>query len=102
MAVNAELNISSVDFLKLDRNPAAVRMRSDRHHLTQRRSHRSLATDQACNIAILRINAENDFITAFASRMANAVDCPVKREMPDNMKEKLDEYLTRKRPAANP
>ena len=43
-----------------------------------------------------------DFITAFASRMANAVDCPVKREMPDNMKEKLDEYLTRKRPAANP
>mgnify|MGYP002589597345 CR=1 FL=1 len=43
-----------------------------------------------------------DFITAFASRMANAVDCPVKREMPDNMKEKLDEYLTRKRPSANP
>ena len=43
-----------------------------------------------------------DFITAFASRMANAGDGPVKREMPDKMKEKLDEYLTRKRPAANP
>ena len=38
------------------------------------------------------------FITAFLDRMANAVRCPVAREMPDNMKEKLDEYLTRKRP----
>ena len=38
------------------------------------------------------------FITAFADRMANAMRCPVAREMPDNMKEKLDEYLTRKRP----
>ena len=37
------------------------------------------------------------FITAFAERMANAVYCPVDREMPDNMKEKLDEYLCRKR-----
>ena len=37
------------------------------------------------------------FITAFASRMANAVHCPVPRVMPDNMKEKLDEYLLRKR-----
>ena len=39
-----------------------------------------------------------DFIVAFAKRMANAVVCPVAREMPDNMKEKLDEYLARKRP----
>lgn len=38
------------------------------------------------------------FITAFASRMANAKRCPVAREMPENMKEKLDEYLCRKRP----
>ena len=37
------------------------------------------------------------FITAFADRMANAVLCPVKREIPDNMKEKLDIYLCRKR-----
>ena len=37
-------------------------------------------------------------ITAFVSRMANAVCCPVARKMPDNMKEKLDEYLCRKRP----
>ena len=40
------------------------------------------------------------FITAFASRMANAVHCPVPRVMPDNMKEKLDEYLLRKRKKA--
>ena len=38
-----------------------------------------------------------DFICAFADRMANAVRCPVAREMPDNMKEKLDIYLCRKR-----
>lgn len=39
-----------------------------------------------------------DFLIAFTSRMANAKLCPVKREMPDNMKEKLDIYLCRKRP----
>ncbi len=37
------------------------------------------------------------FIIAFAERMANAVHCPVAREMPDNMKDKLDIYLLRKR-----
>ena len=38
------------------------------------------------------------FITAFTARMANAVYCPVSKTIPDNMKEKLDEYLARKRP----
>ena len=38
-----------------------------------------------------------DFINAFASRMANAARCPVAREMPANMKDKLDIYLCRKR-----
>ncbi len=37
------------------------------------------------------------FITAFAERMANAVRCPVGREIPENMKESLDYYLLRKR-----
>lgn len=37
------------------------------------------------------------FIAAFAERMANAARCPVERKMPDNMKEKLDIYLCRKR-----
>ena len=38
-----------------------------------------------------------DFITAFAQRMANAVYCPVAREIPENIRTKLDEYLCRKR-----
>ena len=38
------------------------------------------------------------FLVAFSDRMANAVRMPVAREMPDNMKEKLDQYLARKRP----
>jgi len=44
-----------------------------------------------------QMEADIAFITAFADRMANAVRCPVKREMPANMKEKLDNYLGRKR-----
>jgi len=38
-----------------------------------------------------------DFINTFADNMANAGKCPVLREMPENMKEKLDIYLARKR-----
>ena len=38
------------------------------------------------------------FLCAFVDAMANAALCPVKRVMPDNMKEKLDNYLLRKRP----
>ena len=38
-----------------------------------------------------------DFLVAFTGRMANAVRCPVSREIPDSMKDKLDIYLTRKR-----
>ena len=37
------------------------------------------------------------FLVAFSDRMANAVRCPVAKEIPDNMKEKLDNYLCRKR-----
>ena len=38
-----------------------------------------------------------NIIVAFAERMANSKRCPVARTMPDNMKEKLDIYLARKR-----
>ncbi len=38
------------------------------------------------------------FIAAFSQTMVQAQRCPVERKMPDNMKEKLDEYLARKRP----
>ncbi len=40
-----------------------------------------------------------DFLIAFSGRMANAVCCPVEKKITDNMKEKLDNYLCRKRPA---
>ena len=49
---------------------------------------------------IIRVeNMQTDItlILAFAERMANAVYSPVRREIPDNIKEKLDEYLCRKR-----
>jgi hypothetical protein len=36
-------------------------------------------------------------IVAFTDRMANAQRCPVERKIPDNMKDKLDIYLSRKR-----
>ena len=39
-----------------------------------------------------------DFITSFATKMANAKVIPVGRTIPDKMKEKLDEYNCRKRP----
>ena len=37
------------------------------------------------------------FITAFTEHMACAKHCPVSKEIPENMKEKLDIYLNRKR-----
>ena len=37
------------------------------------------------------------FLVAFTSRMANAIRCPVAKEIPQNMKDKLDVYLCRKR-----
>lgn len=39
-----------------------------------------------------------EFIETFAARMANAKIIPVKREMPEKMKQKLDQYLLRKKP----
>lgn len=38
------------------------------------------------------------FLTAIADRIANAFRCPVAKTIPDNMKERLDGYLCRKRP----
>lgn len=38
-----------------------------------------------------------EFITLFTERMVNAYKCPVSREIPETVKEKLDIYLTRKR-----
>ncbi len=38
-----------------------------------------------------------EFIAKFVETMADAKKCPVDREMPEKMKEKLDYYMTRKR-----
>ena len=38
-----------------------------------------------------------EFVLTFTKQMANAMRCPVSREIPDNVKEKLDIYLCRKR-----
>jgi len=51
-------------------------------------------------IAILkmsRMQEDIDFIYAFTERMANAARLPVSREIPQEMKDKLDVYLSRKR-----
>ena len=45
-----------------------------------------------------QMSEDIDFLVAFSDRMANAVKMPVAKEIPDNMKERLDEYLSRKRP----
>ena len=37
------------------------------------------------------------YLAAFSSKMANAAVCPVKREIPEDIKKQLDEYLNRKR-----
>jgi hypothetical protein len=42
-----------------------------------------------------------EFITLFTERMANSCMCPVSREIPEKMKEKLDYYLLRKREPEN-
>ena len=40
---------------------------------------------------------DTEFIAGFTGRMVNAVRCPVKREIPEKIKDKLDVYLNRKR-----
>ncbi len=44
-----------------------------------------------------QLEKDIDFLNAFVGAMANARHCPVSREIPENMKDKLDIYLTRKR-----
>ena len=53
--------------------------------------------DTAASISPNQMQQDIAAITAFVDRMANAAFCPVERTIPDNMKEKLDKYLCRKR-----
>lgn len=48
-------------------------------------------------LSMKQLQADIDFITEFTKRMANAVYCPVDREIPENIKKEIDEYLFRKR-----
>ncbi len=54
--------------------------------------------DTLALLSMTRMQQDIGFIQSFVARMANAVRLPVKREIPDNLREKLDEYLNRKRP----
>jgi hypothetical protein len=58
--------------------------------------HNSYDTPDVMSAA--QMEKDLQFIEAFVTRMAQSAQCPVARKMPDNMKEKLDEYLARKRP----
>ena len=57
--------------------------------------HNSYDTTELIKVENMEVDIA--LITIFAERMANAAFCPVRREIPDSIKEKLDEYLCRKR-----
>lgn len=49
-------------------------------------------------LSLSQIQKDIAYVADFADRMANAVQCPVKREIPEKIKKSLDEYLGRKHP----
>ena len=53
--------------------------------------------DTAKVMSAAQMAKDIDFINTFVDAMANAKKCPVEREIPENMKEKLDIYNCRKR-----
>ncbi|MBQ6173535.1 MAG: M28 family peptidase [Clostridia bacterium] len=48
-------------------------------------------------LSMEQLSADIAFIAEFTRRMSHAVRCPVAREIPENVKKELDEYLFRKR-----
>jgi len=54
-------------------------------------------TDTFKVISLTTMQEDTDFVIKFVDRMANAAECPVERTIPDNVKEKIDKYLMRKR-----
>lgn len=44
-----------------------------------------------------QLQKDIDFLNVFTDRFANAAVCPVSREIPEDIKKELDEYLSRKR-----
>ena len=49
-------------------------------------------------MSMSQMQGDIDFMAAFTQRMANAETMPVKREIPQSIKDKLDTYQGRKRP----
>lgn len=47
-----------------------------------------------------QLQKDIDFLNLFTDRFTNAAVCPVKREIPEDVKKQLDEYLFRKRKEA--
>lgn len=78
----ADHGVPAVSFARIAPNNTA----------TIHNSYDTLAVMKAEQVAL-----DIDFISLFTTQMVNAVCCPVAREIPENMKEKLDYYLTRKR-----
>ena len=56
-----------------------------------------LRYDDLSQISIPVLQKDIEFILNFAIRMANAAIIPIKRTIPDKLKEELDIYLLRKR-----
>ena len=78
----ADKGVPAVSFARLaPRNTATIHNRYD-----------TLEVMSAAQLA-----QDIDFISAFVGAMANARHFPVKRDMPDTLKDKLDIYLNRKR-----
>lgn len=48
-------------------------------------------------MSIEQLQKDIDFLALFTERFANAAVCPVSREIPEDIKKQLDEYLFRKR-----
>ncbi len=53
--------------------------------------------DTAAILSDEQLKKDGEFVARFARAMADAVKCPVGREIPDKVKEELDYYLNRKR-----
>lgn len=47
-----------------------------------------------------QLQKDIDFLAKFTERFANAVVCPVSREIPEKIKTELDEYLFQKKKRA--
>ena len=48
-------------------------------------------------LSMKQLLADSEFVAKFVDRMANSACIPVSREIPENIKKELDEYLFRKR-----